>query len=155
MGSVLHDKHRFQEAANLYFKALDVNLKTFGKMNAETAATYNNLANVYQDAGQNDQAEKYYGECLEIQKKVVGENSPDVAVSYNNIATILVRQHRLKDAEVLTVKAIDVVKAAGIPEEHPERKVYEENLEEIREQIKAHEEAAKQAAKKVGPQATA
>lgn len=146
LGSVLHDKHKFQEAANLYFKALDVNLKTFGKMNAETAATYNNIANVYQDAGQNEQAEKYYMECLEIQKKAVGENSPDVAVTYNNIATILVRQHRLKDAEALTVKAIDVVKAAGFPQAHPERKVYEENLEEIREQITAVDEAAEQAA---------
>lgn len=152
LGSVLHDKHQFQEAANLYFKALEINLKTFGKMNAETAATYNNLANVYQDAAQNEQAEKYYMECLEIQKKVVGENSPDVAVSYNNIATILVRQHRLEDAEALTVKAIDVVKAAGIPEGHPERKVYEENLQEIREQIKAQSEAAEQAAQKVESQ---
>merc|ERR1719379_367441 len=94
----------------------------------------------------------FFVECLEIQKQVVGENSPDVAVSYNNIATILVRQHRLKDAEALTVKAIDVVKAAGIPEGHPERKVYEENLEEIHEQIKAHDEAAEQAAQKVESQ---
>jgi len=152
LGSVLHDKHQFQDAVNLYFRALDVNLKTYGKINAETAATYNNLANAYQDAGQNQQAEKYYMECLEIQKQAVGEHSPDVAVSYNNIATILLRQHRLKDAEALMVMAVDVVKAAGLPPTHPERQVYQENLEEIREQILSADDAAKQLAENAGAQ---
>lgn len=149
LGSILHDKHEFQEAVNLYFKALKINLNTLGKVNAETAATYNNIANAYQDAGQNEQAQKYYMECLEIQKQAVGEKNPDVAVTYNNIATILLRQHRPIDAEALMVKAIDVVKAAGLPPGHPERQVYEENLEEIREQIKATADAKEQAAEHV------
>merc|ERR1719262_2035907 len=67
----------------------------------ETAATYNNLGNAYQDAGDDGTAEWYYTQCLEIQKKVYGNVNPDIAASYNNIATVWVRQGRLKDAENL------------------------------------------------------
>eukprot|EP00746_Dinoflagellata_sp_MGD_P127238 gnl/MRDRNA2_/MRDRNA2_61866_c0_seq1.p1 gnl/MRDRNA2_/MRDRNA2_61866_c0~~gnl/MRDRNA2_/MRDRNA2_61866_c0_seq1.p1 ORF type:complete len:279 (+),score=82.76 gnl/MRDRNA2_/MRDRNA2_61866_c0_seq1:125-838(+) len=139
LGSVLHDKKNFQEAINLYFWALKINLKTLGKMNPETAATYSNIATAHQDAGEAEQAENYYKEALEIQKVTVGENNPDVAASYNNIATLFLLKNKFKEAHALTMKAIKIVKATGMPPEHPEHMKYQENLMHISRLVEAAE----------------
>ena len=116
-------------------RALSTNMKTVGSNHPETAATFNNLGNLYQDAGDDASAEKYYRKTLEIQKAIYANDVPDTAATYNNIATILVRQSRLSEAQELLVKAIEVVKNAGVPPGAPERAIYEENLEEVKDQL--------------------
>lgn len=145
LGSVLHDKENFQGAVDEYMKALDINLKSVGTMHPETAATYNNIGNAYQDVGQNEEAVRYYKQCLEIQKKVFGDANPDLAVSYNNIGTVLVRQEKYAEAEGFVVKAVEVVKAAGMPPGSPSRSIYEENLAVIRDHLSGPKPAEEQA----------
>merc|ERR1719161_1464121 len=137
LGSILHDQRKYKFAVKNYMRALSVNLKTVGPTHPETAATYNNLGNVYQDSGDNDAAERYYMKCLEIQKRLFDKQTPgpELAASYNNIATILVRQERYQEAERLLVKAVDVVRIAGLPSGSPDRSVYEENLAEVRQRL--------------------
>lgn len=137
LGSILHDQQNYKFAVKHYMRALSVNLKTVGTMHPETAATYNNLGNVYQDSGDDEAAERYYKKCLEIQQNLFDQQTPgpELAASYNNIATIFVRQERFQEAERLLIKAVDVVRAAGLPSGSPERAVYEENLAEVRQRL--------------------
>jgi len=134
-GSILHDQGKLGEAAEQYNVALDMNLKTVGLEHPETAAAHNSLGTVYQDMGNDDKAEIHFTRCLEIQLQTVGTQSPEVSNTYNNLATILFRRGALTDAKQLFEKALQVMDAAGVPPENPDRIVYAENLSEVTDKM--------------------
>ena len=53
------------------------------------------------DQGKFAEAEPYYREALEKRRRVLGEEHPDTLVSINNMATLLEKQGRLDEAELL------------------------------------------------------
>ena len=59
-----------------------------GKDHPYTAATYNNIALVYDDMGDYDKALEYYGKALEIVESKLGKDHPYTATTYNNIAGV-------------------------------------------------------------------
>ena len=54
----------------------------------DVAASYNNIANIYDDQGKYEEALEYYQKDLEITVRPVGQDHPDVAVSYQNLAAV-------------------------------------------------------------------
>lgn len=136
-GGILHDQNHFMTAGEKYSRALAVNMKTLGPNNPETAASHNSLGTLFQDAGNDEKAREHFSECLKIQLKTVGPANPDVSTTYNNLATILFRQGKPKDAIRLFQKAIDVLDAAAVPKENPDREIFQENMAEALSSLKA------------------
>jgi len=78
----------YPKAFNYYQKALVIREQVLGKEHPDTAATYNNLAGVYQAMGNFPQALDYYQKDLEISEKVLGKEHPSTATTYNNLACV-------------------------------------------------------------------
>lgn len=80
----------FKKAKNYYEKGLELRLKAFGEMHAETAKSYNYLAMFYCNTSnimQNSQlSEVYHKKALEIRIQLFGEFDGQTAQSYNNLA---------------------------------------------------------------------
>ena len=54
----------------------------------DVAASYNNIAIIYQKQGKYEEALEYYQKGLEIDIKVSGQDHPDVAASIKNIGIV-------------------------------------------------------------------
>lgn len=136
-GSILHDSGKADEAHDKYKRALWINLKTVGEKHPGTASAYNSLGTLYEDIGDDSTAHEHFSKCLKIQLDTLGEESPDVANTYNNLATVLFRQGQPAEAALFLRKALQVLDTAGVPQNSPDRLLYEENLEEIISSAKA------------------
>ncbi|CAF4851944.1 unnamed protein product, partial [Rotaria sp. Silwood2] len=65
-------------------KALNIRQKTLPSNHPDFAQSYNNIAAVYNNIGENSKALLYYKKALEIREKTFPPNHPDLATSYNN-----------------------------------------------------------------------
>lgn len=131
LGNILHDKGQMDEALEMYKKALDLNMKTVGEDHPETAAALISIGTLCGDMDDSVAAEDNLKKGLEIQLRTLGEENPDVGITYNNLAMVLLKQGRSEEASDLLRKALDIMDAAGVPESHPDRSVYAENLSEV------------------------
>ena len=68
----------YNQAKELYEKALMIRKKIFGEEHADVATSYNNLAGVYYMFGECNQAKELYEKALIILKKIFGEEHPNV-----------------------------------------------------------------------------
>ena len=78
----------YNQAKELYGKALIISKKIFGEDHANVASSYNNLASVYHSLGEYNQAKELDEKALMIRKKIFGNDHADEATSYNNLATV-------------------------------------------------------------------
>ncbi len=109
----------YKKAEGLFKKTLIICEKILGAEHPDTAASYNNLAMVYDRHGKYKEAEELYKKAMLIREKVLGEEHPDTASSYNNLAWVYGRQGKYKEAEELYKKAI-LIKEKVLGEEHPD-----------------------------------
>ena len=65
----------YNQAKELYEKALMIRKIIFGENHAYVAINYNNLALVYNSLGEYNQAKDYREKALMIRKKIFGEKS--------------------------------------------------------------------------------
>jgi tetratricopeptide (TPR) repeat protein len=130
LGNILHDKGQLDEALEMYKTALDLNMKTVGEDHPETAAALISIGTLSGDMGDSVAAEDNLKKGLEIQLRTLGVENPDVGITYNNLAMVLLKQGRSEEASDLLRKALDIMDAAGVPESHPDRSVFAENLSE-------------------------
>merc|ERR1740121_1413726 len=97
-------------------------------MHPGTALAYNSLGTLYEDLGDDGMAGESFSKCLEIQLETLGRDSPDVANTYNNLATVLFRQGQRPEAAKLLELAVQVLDQVAVPQDNPERLLYQENL---------------------------
>lgn len=135
LGNILHDKGQLNEALEMYKKALNLNMKTVGEDHPETAAALVSIGTLCGDMGESECAEANLKKGLEIQLRTLGAENPDVGITHNNLAMVLFKQSRFEEASALLRRAIDIMDAAGVPESHPDRNVYAENLSEVLESV--------------------
>ena len=57
-----------------------------GKEHPSTAATYNNMANVYYSQGDYPKSLEFYEKALKIAEKVLGKEHPKTNITFNNLA---------------------------------------------------------------------
>ena len=71
----------YNQAKELYEKALRIRKTIFGEDHAAVATRYNNLALEYECLGEYNQAKELHEKALTIYKKIFGEDHADVAAS--------------------------------------------------------------------------
>ncbi len=73
-----------------------------------TAASYNNLAFLYDNQGKYEEAEPLYIKSLKISEEVLGTNHPSTADSYNNLAGLYDNQGKYEESESLYIKSLKI-----------------------------------------------
>src|SRR5260370_9129967 len=79
----LYQQGKFKEAIPLAEKLVALTKQARGEDDAETAATINLLARLYERTGDYAKAEPLYKQALEIRQKVLGREHPHTAPSMN------------------------------------------------------------------------
>ena len=73
IGVVYERMGRFQEALEMYQKALEIRIKVFnGRDHTDVADSKYNIANVFETQGKRDEARKLFLECEQIYSKEYG-----------------------------------------------------------------------------------
>ncbi|MCK6618569.1 MAG: tetratricopeptide repeat protein, partial [Cyclobacteriaceae bacterium] len=93
-GLELYEEGRYNEAIQVFEKALQQAEKEFGREHPDYATSCNNLALLYAEQGRYNEAELLYKEAKEIRIKVLGKEHPDYATSCNNLALLYAEQGR-------------------------------------------------------------
>ena len=109
-GTVYYSLGEYNQAKELYGKALLIRKKIFGEDHANVATIYNNLALVCTGLGEYNQAKELNEKALLIRKKLFGENHADVAKSYNNLAAVYCNLGEYNQAKDLSEKALTIHK---------------------------------------------
>jgi tetratricopeptide (TPR) repeat protein len=89
VGSYLHGRAAYSQAASLFRDALAIREKALGPEHPETAASLNNLALLLGDLGEFAGARPLYERALAIREKVLGPEHPDTAETLNSLAGLL------------------------------------------------------------------
>jgi tetratricopeptide (TPR) repeat protein len=116
-GVFLNDYAYYKEAEKVDLRLIQLSEETNGQ-NEITAASYNNIGNVYDYLGDYDKALEYHNKALEIRKEVLVENHPDTAGSYNNIGDVYANLGKYDKALKYHNKALEIFKDV-LGENHP------------------------------------
>ncbi len=121
------EQNKFKQAEEGFRKVLAIKRKVLGDEDAETATSYDNLAQSLDAQGKYQEAEEDFRKALDIRIKVLGEEDPETAQSYNNLAAKLNDWGKYQQADAGFRKALAIFrKARG--EEHPETAACYHNL---------------------------
>ena len=99
---------RYEEGVPIAKKALQVAEATFGLQDPHTAASLNNLAELYRVQGKHNEAEPLYQRALKINEKALGPDHPEVATSLNNLAELYRVQGKHNEAGPLLKRALEI-----------------------------------------------
>jgi tetratricopeptide (TPR) repeat protein len=115
-GFYLHGRGRYAEAEPLCRRALAIRERALGPNHQSTAASLNNLAELYRDQGRYAEAEPLYQRALAIDEKALGPDHPGTAVDLNNLALLYYNQGRYGEAEPLYQAALAIYEKALGPD---------------------------------------
>ena len=130
----------YNQAKQLYEKALTIRKKIFGEDHADVATSYNGLASVYNRLGQYNQAKELYEKALLIRKKIFGEDHADVATSYNNLALVYDTLGEYNQAKELHEKAL-IIRKKIFGEDHADVASSYNNLASVYYNMKEYNQA--------------
>ena len=103
----LYNEGKFKEAIPLAEKLVALIKQQRGEEDAETAASINLLAQLYERTGDYAKAEPLYKEALEIRQKVLGREDPLTAQSLNNLGLLYWYMGDYAKAEPLLKEALE------------------------------------------------
>lgn len=92
-------------------KALQLEVKEFGKNDLGHAATLNNLATIYQNNKQYDEAIPLFEQAATIFKTQLGETHRDYGTLLNNLAVLYENKGLIAKAEPLYIQVLNIRKA--------------------------------------------
>jgi tetratricopeptide (TPR) repeat protein len=97
------------EAQHYFERALKINEYIHGEQSLETAASLNNLGELFTRRGGDARvAQRYFERALAIRKQVLGERHPEIAESLNNVGRMLLLQQDYKDARPCFEQALAI-----------------------------------------------
>jgi tetratricopeptide (TPR) repeat protein len=99
------ERHAYQDAEDLYSRALVIVERNGGPGHPDIAAIANNLGQVNSFEGRYEDAEKLYLRAIGIWERTLGPTHPDVAGCQLNYAATLRKVHRKKEAAQLEARA--------------------------------------------------
>jgi tetratricopeptide (TPR) repeat protein len=132
---------RYKEADDLYQKALDQLIQTYGSASTKVASTLNAAASLKHSLLQNDIAEDMYKRALQIQRDAFGEESIEVATTTQNLA-LLLEQKNPAEAEGLYKQALNSFELA-FGAKHPDVATVLNNLGKLYQSQNKTQEAEK------------
>ena len=126
----LEKQANYQQAFELYERALVIREKAFGPEHPEVATTLNNLAELYKSKGDYDAALPLYERALAIREKALGPEHPEVATTLNNLAGLYGAKGDYDAALPLYERDLEISEKALGPE-HPDVATTLNNLAEL------------------------
>ncbi|MBI2354999.1 MAG: tetratricopeptide repeat protein [Deltaproteobacteria bacterium] len=114
----LYRQGRYDDAAVVAQKALQVAEQSLGPNHPDVAECLNNLAGMYKTQGQYAQAEPLFRRSLAIREKALDPDHPDVAESFNNLAGLYYTQGQYAQAEPLLKRSLAITEKVLGPD-HP------------------------------------
>ncbi|MBX3347991.1 MAG: tetratricopeptide repeat protein [Nitrospira sp.] len=126
----LYSQGRYEEALPLAQQELAIYQKVLGPEHPNTAASLNNLAELYRATGAYAQAEPLYQQALATRKKVFGPEHPATATSLNNLAELYQTTGAYAQAEPLLQRAL-AIREQVLGLEHPDTATSLNNLAEL------------------------
>jgi CHAT domain-containing protein/Tfp pilus assembly protein PilF len=109
---------RYDEAAPLAERALEIRERLLGTEHRNVAIGINNLAGIYADRGEYVKAEPLYRRALDIREKALGNDHPSTAEILNNLGVLYYYQGKYGEAEPLQKRALDIWEKA-LGKDHP------------------------------------
>lgn len=132
LGVVSGARGSFDDALNLFKKALDIHLKELGEMHDDVVLCYTSLGGVHQAQGDYDGAKAHFGKALRIVRSLHGPGTVEFAKSLYNMGGALFMQERKNEAWKTIDECVRLfVKTLG--EEHSHTKKARAMLVEIHE----------------------
>ena len=110
---------RYVEAISLAEEALAIVEVKLGPEHANTGASLNNLALLYESVGRYSEAEPLYQRAITIAESQRGPRHPSTAVGQNNLAVLYVFMSRHSEAEPLYQRAL-AIREVHLGPEHPD-----------------------------------
>ncbi len=112
LGILRRQQGKYDEAEQLYRRALVIREREHGPNDLEVAATLNNLAAVEALQGKYDEARPLLQRALDIRRAVLGGDNVLTAESLNNLALLYAAQGNAAAAEPLYQQALAVLDKA-------------------------------------------
>jgi CHAT domain-containing protein/tetratricopeptide (TPR) repeat protein len=126
-GEAAYKKAQYEEAANLFRRALEIQRRWLGERHPDTAASYGGLALTLQARGDLPGAEAIARKALAIDLEKLGERHRETATSYNNLAMVLRARGDLPGAEAMHRRAL-AIRLEVLGERHPYTLISYNNL---------------------------
>jgi tetratricopeptide (TPR) repeat protein len=105
--NVYTNQGRYEEAEQLYLRALEGYEEELGPKHPDTLRTVQNLAGVYRDQGRYEEAEQLYQRALEGREEKLGPKHPDTLRTVQNLANVYRDGGRYEEAEQLDLRALE------------------------------------------------
>ena len=131
----LYQQGKYQEAIPLAERCLAIRKRTLRPDDPDTAASLNNLADLYVKTGDHAKAEPLYRQALQIWTKVLGPEHPNTVTCLDNLAVLYYAQ-----AEPLYQQALQIYKKARRPD-LPATAICLDNLATLYYEMGAYAEA--------------
>ncbi|HEY4562984.1 MAG TPA: serine/threonine-protein kinase, partial [Thermoanaerobaculia bacterium] len=126
----LEEKRDLAAAEPLFWKALRIRQKYFGRADKESVAVLNNLATLRRLKGDLPGAESLYREALSRARMAFGPGHPEVAILHDNLGVLLTYRGDLAGAEAAYREALAVARRA-YGGEHPSIALTLDNLASV------------------------
>ena len=107
-GVLLRRQKKYNEALEMYKKALETQLETFGSNHPAVGRSYGNIGTIYMETGQYAEAENYILKSLQILSNFFGTNHTNIAGIYLNLGSLLAFQEKWQDAIPYYSKALNL-----------------------------------------------
>ncbi|MEX1366338.1 MAG: serine/threonine-protein kinase [Nannocystaceae bacterium] len=140
LGAVAHSQGEYEEARDLYERALAIREASLGPDHPEVAAALNDLGSVAHSQGEYAEARALYERALVIFEQALGPDHPDVAASLDNQGRVANSQGKYEEARELHERALAILEQALGPE-HPEVALLLINLGNVANSLAEHERA--------------
>jgi tetratricopeptide (TPR) repeat protein len=140
LGNALVQAGHYNEAGPHLSRALAIREKSLGADHPDTAASLNNLAELYREQGKYADAEPLLKRALAIGEKALGADHRDTATSLNNLAALYRELGKYADAEPLYKRAL-AIHEKSLDTEHPNVAIFLEGYAKLLRKMNREAEA--------------
>ncbi|HYI00391.1 serine/threonine-protein kinase, partial [Hyalangium sp.] len=140
LGTALMGMGKYEEAGQVFSRALELRLKTGPEENLGVAGSINNLGAVLFYTGKYEEAREKYARALELRERILGPEHPRVARSLNNLGNVLREMGRFEEARQTHARAL-ALREKSLGPEHPDVAGSLNNLSAVLEELGQYEEA--------------
>jgi tetratricopeptide (TPR) repeat protein len=140
VAAVYYFQSKYEQAAPLYKRSLEIKEKSLGKDHPDVAVSLNNLAGLYTEQHHYIEAAPLYKRSLEIWEQSLGKEHQYVAAALNNLAELHHAQRKYAEAEPLYKRSLEI-KEKSLGKDHPDVAITLNNLAELYKSQRSYEEA--------------